>query len=370
MSKDNGEKGKRQDIVPLVISAEEFLETEFPEPQWIVEGVVPEGSLCLLSARPKAGKTSLSIQMTVAVASGRLFLMKKTKKVPVLFLSYELNQRQFKKRLLGALEYLGVSPNEIKGNVFLSFAGRRGVDSLREGVSEIKDRYAVDVKLVFIDTYVLFRDISENARKSKKTIYEIESEYLAGLRDYCEDSGVSVVLIYHNRKKQVIGGDITEEVMGSTGITGGVNNLLVLDRKTGSKEARLTITGHDVWEQEIELTFENGFFRLRSMTDREQEIVELIVNYLRKMGQANQSSIIDYLKRRGYKSVGEIKDILDKYSQENETTETYWYFFKKKREGGGTAMKIYFLNPPPEIQQEIFFEEQEDNEGFDFGIDF
>ena len=370
MSKDNCKTASWQDGRSLILSAEELLESEFPEPKWIVEGIIPEASLCLLSARPKAGKTSLAIQMAVATVSGRMFFMKRTKETPVLFLSYEIDQRQFKKRLLGALEYLGVPREDINGGFFLSFASRKGIDSLDEILSEIKNKYGVEVGLIIIDTYVLFRDISEQARKSKKTVYEVESEYLAKLREFCRDKRLSILLIYHNRKKQVIAGDITEEVMGSTGITGGVNNLLILDRKTGSREAKLMITGHDVEEQEIELTFERGFFRLRSMTDREQEIVELIVGYLKKMGQANQSSIIDYLKRKGYKSVGEIKDILDKYSQENEMTETYWYFSKKKREGGGTAMKIYSLNPPPEVQQESLFEEQEDEEDFYDDLDF
>jgi len=358
-NKENQEKKQKE---PLVISASALLREDFPEPKWIVQDILPEGSLSILASRPKAGKTFLALQLALSITLGRLFIMKKTEKVPILFLSYELNKRQMKKRISLLLEHFGISVEEAKemGGVrfpfFLSFASRlKGIQGLRHLLKTFEKK-GVKIGLIFIDTYVLFKDLSEQAKKEGKTAYELESEYLAGLRKLCEEEKISIILIYHNRKRQATSGDITEEVMGSTGITGAVNNLLLLDRKTGSKEAHLKVTGHDIEEHDLELTFEKGWFKLRTVEDKEREIIELVMGYLNQVGQANQSSITSYLKSRGYKSIHEIKDILDRYSQENSDTPVYWYVFRKKREGGGTPLKIFSLTPPSGLQEMPIFD--------------
>ena len=366
-SQDREQKEKQEKT--LIISAKALLAKDFPEPKWIVQDILPEGTLSILTARPKAGKTFLALQLAVSIALGRNFLLKRTEKKNILFLSYELNARQVKNRLSLLLERFGVSPEQVinwsfkRFPILFSFAGRlKGLEGLKSLLEKLEKTKKVKFDLVFVDTYVLFKDLNKQAKRENKTAYEFESEYLAELRKFCEEKNISIVLIYHNRKKQAVSGDITEEVMGSTGITGAVNNLLLLERKTGEKEAHLKVTGHDIEEQDIELTFDKGFFKLRTIRDKEQEIIELVTNYLKQIGQANQSSIRDYLKNKGYRSVHEIKDILDKYSQENPNTPTYWYCVRKKREGGGTSLKVYSLNPPSNFEQgSLLQEEQEDD---------
>ncbi len=371
MSKDNGKNVRcqpdisKENSLPLIISASKLLQKEFPEPKFVVEGILPEGSLSLLTARPKAGKTYLALQMAISIALGRPFLLKKTTQVPVLFLSYELNARQVKKRLQHILdslvsdippEYLSTS----KFPLFFSFASRlsekgiKGIEGLKAVVKGLESR-GVKVRVIFIDTYVLFKTIEDESKSSKKSVYELESEYLAELRHFCEEEKISVVLIHHNRKKQAISGDVIEEIMGSTGIAGAVNNLFLLERKTGSKEAHLKVAGHDIEEQDIELTFDNGIFRLRTLEDKEREIIEAVVNYLQRVGQANQSAIIDYLKKKGFRSVHEVKDILDKFSQENQNFPTFWYVESRKREGGGRHLKIYSLSQIQKMEQKELF---------------
>jgi len=365
MSKNRKRRKKSQSNEPLIVSLKELLQKEFPEPKFIIKDILPEGSLSLLTARPKAGKTYLALQMALCVALGKLFLLKETTQSPVLFLSYELNERQLYKRLSQILEHL-VAPDVLEtigtkdAPLFLSFASRliegnvRGVEGLRLLLQELEEK-GVFPKLVFIDTYVLFKLIEEDSKNLKKSIYELESEYLGELRRLCDEKGLSIVLIHHNRKKQAISGDIIEEIMGSTGIAGAVNNLLILERQTGSKEAHLKVSGHDIEEQDIELTFEKGIFRLRTVKDKEREIIELVIGYLKKRGQANQSAIREYLKLKGFKSIHEITDILEKYSQENPNFPTYWYVFSKKRDSGGRRAKIYTLEPPPELEQKELF---------------
>ncbi|MBV9712276.1 MAG: hypothetical protein JO011_15330 [Ktedonobacteraceae bacterium] len=65
---------------------------------------------------------------------------------------------------------------------------------------------------------------------------------------------VSILLIHHLRK----GGanDPMDEISGSTGLTGATDCNMVLQRERGKREAILYITGRDVEEQALSLTFD------------------------------------------------------------------------------------------------------------------
>jgi len=353
----------RREEKPVVISAVKLLNHDFSEPEFIVEDILPEGSLSMLSARPKAGKTFLALQLGISIALGREFLFKRVKKQPVLFLSYELNERQIKKRFSLILERMGYDTNEVKQwnwqklPFFLSFSSRlRGVEALREYLNRLESNYGLRFGVIFVDTYVLFKDLDN---KTSKSAYELESEYLAELRGLCSEKNISIILIYHNRKRQAVSGDITEEIMGSTGIAGAVNNLFLLDRRTGEAEAHLKVTGHDIEEQDIELTFDKGYFKIRTLSDREQEIVSNVRHFLEQVGEVNQSRIIEHLRKKGYKSIEEITDILEKYSDTTSANPTYWYVREQRRERG-RPLKLYSLvKVDTPAQSDLFNKEKE-----------
>lgn len=54
---------------PLIIRGDELAAMHFPQLQWAIPGILPEG-MTLLAGKPKAGKSFLSIQIASAVATG------------------------------------------------------------------------------------------------------------------------------------------------------------------------------------------------------------------------------------------------------------------------------------------------------------
>ena len=56
-----------------VFSAEHLMQQEFEPTQWLVNNLVPEG-LMVLSGAPKIGKSFLSLELAVAVATKGSFL--------------------------------------------------------------------------------------------------------------------------------------------------------------------------------------------------------------------------------------------------------------------------------------------------------
>ena len=60
-------------ILKNALSATELMAIEFPEPRWIVPGIVPEGTT-ILAGKPKMGKSWLALGTSVAVAAGGVAL--------------------------------------------------------------------------------------------------------------------------------------------------------------------------------------------------------------------------------------------------------------------------------------------------------
>ncbi len=321
------------------LSVERLFTLDLEEDNFFIDGLLPVGSLCLLSSRPKAGKTNLALQMATCLASGKLFLNLRAYQSKVLFISLELNKKQMRKRLKKVLDYYGIDDVSFKKfPLVLRFSGeRRGIDALKEEFQVLKDKYNINFDVIFIDTYVLFKDINKEAIQRHKSVYEIESEYLAELRKFCEENNLTIVLIYHNRKAQMFTGDITENIMGSTGIAGAVNEIFLLERKTGQDKGKLIITGHTVEEKEFELVFKDGLFSLLTEDEKALRLAQKIIEYLSQVKSATQTEIFNYLKSEGETSrKGDVLEVLSKYE------DTYWKSKREKRNRGKPTV-IYSL---------------------------
>ena len=63
---------------PEIVSAADFLATDFSEPEWLVDGMIPAGGTVLLSGMPKSGKTTLARQLALTASRGAPFLGRDT----------------------------------------------------------------------------------------------------------------------------------------------------------------------------------------------------------------------------------------------------------------------------------------------------
>jgi len=79
-------------------TAAEILRAEFPEPKWIVPGLLPSG-LVSFGGRPKIGKSWKSLQVAVAVGTGGKFLGREVAGGKVLYLALEDSPRRIQDRL-------------------------------------------------------------------------------------------------------------------------------------------------------------------------------------------------------------------------------------------------------------------------------
>jgi RecA-family ATPase len=55
--------------MPEVITARQLQAMVFPEPVWIVPGVIPEG-MTMLAGKPKKGKSYLALNIALSISCG------------------------------------------------------------------------------------------------------------------------------------------------------------------------------------------------------------------------------------------------------------------------------------------------------------
>jgi hypothetical protein len=213
----------------------------FDGPAFVIPDLVPEG-VTLLSGTPKIGKSWLLLNFGVAVSVGGSTLGKPCSAYPVLYLALEDNLRRIQQRL-----HMMMCEEPFPEQLYIETAWDRfpaGLRSLEKLLAEYP------IKLVLIDTL-------EMVRPPRRTNpYEDDYRALAGLRDLAGAHRIAFVVVTHNRKTatNLATGeelDPIERVSGTMGLTGCVDNILVLSRLRGTVMGELYVMGRDIEEQRL-----------------------------------------------------------------------------------------------------------------------
>lgn len=219
-------KGEKELVFkPLKVS--ELMQKEFDEEEFIIENLVPEHGIIIISGDPGSFKTWNILDMSIKVASGSLFLSKfKVKQCGVLIIDEENNPRLIQKRgkLLGLNKDLNIH--------ILSLAS---FTLTEESVEMVIDYCkAHNLKLVFFDSLIRIHDEDENSAKDMKKVFRL-------LRTLTVN-GLTVICTHHNRK-QGIGANLPSQALrGSSDIRAAVDCHIAIERKQGEGVINFRIT--------------------------------------------------------------------------------------------------------------------------------
>jgi hypothetical protein len=223
----------------------DLLAADLPEPTMVIPVLIAEG-LSVLAGRPKSGKTTFMMCLADAKARGGVALGSiPVDKSDVLFLALEDNKRRLRKRRRMMIDGQQLSP--APGLAFLIEWPR-----LNEGGLERLDRVLEDnrkLKLVVIDTW---KRVCPRKRPNEDA-YELETHWAGALQKLAARHGVAIVIIHHTRKGPG-SDDFVDDVLGSTGLVGAVDTVMVFKRKRNSTSAEVLVTGRDVEEAEKALS--------------------------------------------------------------------------------------------------------------------
>ena len=240
------------------VTAQELLLMDFPEPEWIVPGILPEGAT-ILAGKPKLGKSWLALGIAAAVAAGGVALGKeRVEQGSVFYLALEDNLRRLQSRLRKLL-HDGAAPNRLELVTQWPRLDDGGLEALEEWLIAHPD-----ARLVIVDTLEKIR-----GKRAGKNPYGEDYQAVEPLLSSAARHNVAVLIIHHLRKQGAE--DPLDEVSGSTGLTGGVDGALVLKRERGRADAFLHVTGRDIeTEQELALNWENATASWRIAGDAEE----------------------------------------------------------------------------------------------------
>jgi len=190
----------------------ELLAEPVSDRQWIVDGLLLQGGFSLLCGKPKAGKSSLSRCLALAVARGDSFLERKVEQGPVLLLALEdhrvMLQENFKK--------LGSTGNE----EILIHVGSLPGNPIRQLELLIERHHPV---LVIIDTIFRF------TRCFDVNSYTAVIESLTPISEVARKYDVHVMAVHHAGKSER--SDSLDSVLGSVAVHGSMDCTMLLSRK-------------------------------------------------------------------------------------------------------------------------------------------
>ncbi len=247
-----------------------LLNTEFPEPNWIIPGIMSEG-LNILAGAPKQGKSILALNLALTVAGGGKALGNiQVTPSDVLYLSLEDKQRRVKARAIKMARMMDPSLADCMLQRLMVTTEWPRQD---QGGLRMLDLWCQRVErpgLIIIDVWNRFSP-SERSYSSGSA-YAQDAEFLGAIKKFADRRSLTVLVIHHTRKPSVSKetADYVHEVSGTLGITGAADGIMVLLRSRHENQAALHITGRDVAEQELVLEFDADNLTWKSLGTSEQ----------------------------------------------------------------------------------------------------
>jgi len=215
-----------------IIDGNTLMAQKYEPLQFAVEKILPHG-LFILAGSGKIGKSWLSLDLCVNVATGGRLWEFSSEQGDVLYLALEDNFPRLQDRL-NKIEAASIDISRLK----LTTAAFGISSGLLEQTNDHLANYP-DTKLIVIDTLERIRDTEFD-----KNIYACDYRDMTALRGITDKHKLTLLLIHHTRKLH--DDDPLNTLSGSMGLVGSVDGVFVLEKDTRTgHDAKLTIANRD-----------------------------------------------------------------------------------------------------------------------------
>lgn len=216
-----------------VINASEWAHIEPPEREWFIEGLIPAGTVTLLSGDGGVGKSLLGLQIAVAAAAGVETLGLAPSPGGALYIGAEDSEDEFHRRVDDVSRALGIKVADLEDLEIVPLADRDALLSVAQTGGnmvptalwgKVRDR-ALEFGpcLVVLDTTADLFGGDEIKRAQAR-------QFIAMLRKLAIETGAAVLLLSHPSVSGMQSGTGTS---GSTGWSNSVRSRLYLTRPEG-----------------------------------------------------------------------------------------------------------------------------------------
>ncbi len=192
-----------------------FREVEqLPDPEWLVEGIIPAKSLAILYGPPGVGKTFLALDIALSIASAEPWASRQTIPGPVVYVVAE-GVAGLSKRLRAWAATRGI--DEVSRFYSIADAPQLAstVDTTRL-IVDLREQVREPISLIVIDTMArCFVGGDENSAKDV-------GQLIANVDRLSKQLGCTVLLVHHTTKSG-------ESERGSSALRGALETMISLD---------------------------------------------------------------------------------------------------------------------------------------------
>jgi hypothetical protein len=257
--------------------ASALMDMEFGELKFCYPDIIPSEGLSLLAALPKTGKSWLALNFAKYMD---------TNGVSVHYLAAEDNERRLKSRVAA------VFPDGVHHLTYHAvMSSQRPLPRGSEALQHIeKVARATGAKCIIVDTVQAILNPSVTNKN-----YDVTVEEYDALRKLAHKLGIAIIVVHHCKKTTDISSAPLEKVIGSVGITGTAETILVMEQLTGTQDCKLTVTGKDVEQTEKHLAWNGHGFDI-SDDVREAKLgatQKLVLELIREHPRCTQKYIVD-----------------------------------------------------------------------------
>jgi len=260
--------------------------------RWQVEGLIKEGNLVILSARPKTAKSIVALNLAACVAMGKPFLDRSVTQGRALFVAYERHELTLQRALTMGLAdcYDFMLWDKVA-------FGLPRVDMLDYWLGFIEGN---GVKLVVFDTLAHFLRPELEKVRNAINAYDHVYKVMETLQSAAAETGCTIVLIHHDRKGETAETD-EARVLGTTALTASPDAVFQL-KAMSDKVICLKATGNAI--EDTTLYFRVGENFWIELTDKpvmtkEEEAARVIEDYLQQNGEVTRQDLIRLLVEKG-----------------------------------------------------------------------
>lgn len=239
-----------------VITAAELDKLEIPPLKFLVDGFIVHGDFLVLASAPKVGKSWMMLDLALSIAEGGKFLGCQTHKAGVLYCDLEERRPLIKRRLR---KLRGDAPKP--DNCYIVNSVPKLGEGLLDALGAELDSHP-DIALVIVD---VIQRIKDTDGKESGTLYATDTGFLAPLKDFAEQRGITFIAVHHTRKAD--SNDKFEKVSGSTAMTSVGDGTILIERQRGTTQAKLSYEGRSLESIEWCIEFDKATCRWVNLGD-------------------------------------------------------------------------------------------------------
>jgi len=205
----------------LTISALELLNSDIPEPEWLVDGLVPKANITLIAGPPASIKSFLTLLISSCTAAGsKLFDMINCKQGIVLYVDEENGKEEIKRRLELLKNTYCFSEQALENIHFMFYQGFKVDERWANRMVE-----AIPGKipsLIIVDSLVRVLEGDENSAEDARKLFN-------SFRVLIKDYGTTILVLAHCRKTNRDTSLNLNSIRGSSDFAACASSIIILE---------------------------------------------------------------------------------------------------------------------------------------------